>query len=358
MKRKMISLLLVLCMLVSLMPTFSITASAAEEPDYLTFTGTEEFTLFITESSRCVITGTWASDNTMNASWKSGTLEYSTDGENWTNVTAAPQETHTRYQNSKKTVTATGYVIPSGSQKVLYLRGTGIQTVISSDYEFYYNQDRYNLNWELTPATETGTVAASGNIMTLLDYNDPDNAVMDEYCFYSLFRGFTALTAAPELPATELSKGCYRNMFDGCTSLTAAPELSSTELAVGCYSSMFEESGLTTAPELPAKIMQEDCYFGMFEGCSYLKEAPELPATQLADSCYANMFVDCYSLQKAPDLPAIEIPYDAYDCMFCYCIALQEPPEIAAEKVASLEDGGCEMLKYGIRESIPTGWAM
>ena len=48
------------------------------------------------------------------------------------------------------------------------------------------------------------------------------------------------LTAAPELPATELAEECYRRMFAGCTNLTAAPELPATELAESCYSGMFD----------------------------------------------------------------------------------------------------------------------
>ena len=34
-----------------------------------------------------------------------------------------------------------------------------------------------------------------------------------------MFNGCTSLTAAPELPATTLTKDCYYAMFSGCTSL-------------------------------------------------------------------------------------------------------------------------------------------
>ena len=34
-----------------------------------------------------------------------------------------------------------------------------------------------------------------------------------------MFNGCTALTTAPELPATTLANSCYQNMFSGCYNL-------------------------------------------------------------------------------------------------------------------------------------------
>jgi hypothetical protein len=50
-----------------------------------------------------------------------------------------------------------------------------------------------------------------------------------------MFSGCSALTTAPELPATELADNCYSYMFSGCTSLTQSPELPATKLASSCY---------------------------------------------------------------------------------------------------------------------------
>jgi hypothetical protein len=54
-----------------------------------------------------------------------------------------------------------------------------------------------------------------------------------------MFKGCTALTTAPELPATTLTNFCYESMFENCTSLTTAPELPATELWRGEYIKMF-----------------------------------------------------------------------------------------------------------------------
>ena len=81
----------------------------------------------------------------------------------------------------------------------------------------------------------TGSIAASGNIMSLLNFSD----TLPEFAFYSLFKRCTSLVQAPELPATTLALKCYDNMFNGCSSLTEAPELPATTLARNCYAFMF-----------------------------------------------------------------------------------------------------------------------
>jgi hypothetical protein len=59
----------------------------------------------------------------------------------------------------------------------------------------------------------TGKIAASGNIMTLTDGDDPGISLEGkEYCFKSLFSGCNNLIKAPELPATILANNCYMDM--------------------------------------------------------------------------------------------------------------------------------------------------
>ncbi len=117
----------------------------------------------------------------------------------------------------------------------------------------------------------TGSIAASGNIMSLLDKTCKSVIIPNNYCFYGLFDECDVLTAAPELPATTLAEGCYDGMFNKCTNLTVAPELPAITLTPSCYASMFSNcEKLTAAPELPAETLVEDCYFGMFLNCHNL----------------------------------------------------------------------------------------
>jgi len=206
-------------------------------------------------------------------------------------------------------------------------------------------------------------VAASGDILTLVDYENHKNADTSEAGFCAMFTECTVLTSAPELtvtnmrdncycymfygctnlkeapalPATTLSYECYRQMFMGCTGLEKAPELPATALAYRCYQEMFLGcTSLEKAPELPATTLAQECYDGMFSGCTGLTEAPALPATALADICYQEMFLGCTSLEKAPELPATTLAYRCYNQMFFGCTGLTEAPALPA---TTLVDG-------------------
>ena len=137
----------------------------------------------------------------------------------------------------------------------------------------------------------TGKISASGNIMSLLydDNFERKLTIPCNYCFYRMFYGCTALTTAPELPATTPASYCYLGMFQNCT-------------------------GLTTAPELPAIILASYCYQYMFYGCTSLTTAPDLPATTLANYCYSYMFNGCKKLNSitciATDISATNCTYN------------------------------------------------
>lgn len=190
---------------------------------------------------------------------------------------------------------------------------------------FSYNGMKYS------KFTMTGSIAASGNIQTLLSQNG-DRMDVPMYCYMNLFNGCTSLTTAPSLPATTLASYCYTSMFEGCTSLIEAPELPSTTIAPSCYSAMFRDcTSLTTTPALPATTLASSCYGSMFDGCTSLTTALELPATTLASRCYASMFTGCTSLTVAPTvLPATTLATYCYQLMFRSCSALTVAPELPA----------------------------
>lgn len=200
-------------------------------------------------------------------------------------------------------------------------------------------------------------VACSGDIRTLVDYENYRSISTEKVSFYNLFRDCTVLTSAPDLPATTLAGACYSHMFAGCTSLVKAPRLPATTLSDECYQRMFMGctslteapvlpakkvlnfsyagmfrgcTSLTTAPELPANTLGRYCYNSMFYECTSLTTAPELPATVMKDYCYESMFSGCTSLVKAPKLPAYTLAADCYDSMFEGCTSLTQAPELPA----------------------------
>ena len=178
-------------------------------------------------------------------------------------------------------------------------------------------------------------VACTGDIRTLLDYENYENVATWSARFCSLFNGCTQLTAAPELPAEKLAAYCYANMFRECTSLEKAPDLPAMTLAPNCYQWMFYGcKKLNEAPKLEAKSLERACYNGMFYGCTSLTTAPDLPATKLAISCYANMFNKCSKLETGPkELPATELKENCYNNMFGSCTSLNTVPELPVSKL-------------------------
>ena len=178
-------------------------------------------------------------------------------------------------------------------------------------------------------------VACTGDIRTLLDYENYENVETWHAKFCSLFNGCTQLTAAPELPAEILAVYCYANMFRGCTSLEKAPDLPAMTLAPNCYQWMFYGYiKLKEAPKLEARSLEEACYNGMFYGCTSLTTAPDLPATKLAISCYTSMFNKCSNLETGPkELPATELKENCYNNMFGSCTSLNTVPKLPVSKL-------------------------
>ena len=218
--------------------------------------------------------------------------------------------------------------------------------------------------------TKNSLVDCTGDIRTLIDYENyadvstddakfcflfyqntqlrtapslPATALAD-YCYREMFAGCSALIEAPALPATTLANNCYLQMFSGCTSLTEAPELPATTLAESCYNQMFSRcTQLTKAPELPATTLANNCYGSMFQNCTALTQAPKLPATTLKDGCYSQMFNSCTQLTQAPKLSATTLAKSCYNQMFSRCTQLTQAPELPATTLDSY--CYCEMFK-------------
>jgi len=227
----------------------------------------------------------------------------------------------------------------------------------------------------------TGKIAASGDVTSLTNGVGGDAALTIDNCYNRLFMDCSALTQAPNLPSTTLSKGCYQyifasctslpagpetlpaeilpescynGMFYGCTALTSAPVICGTTLNQGCCGYMFYGCKVLNLPEgyqLPAETMAKSCYNEMFEQCHALTRLPVLKATTLAESCFFGMFRDCKGLVTVPAdyLPVTVLVKDCYDRMFYNCTALTKTPALPAtdlaEKCYANMFVGCSALK-------------
>ena len=232
---------------------------------YVTFTAEKPQTFKMTEYEGYKISG----------------LEYSVNNGDWTTLKA-------------------GTGVPfGGSNGNLRLRGTNLNgTSVPGQYS-------------TITFTETNVpVACTGDIRTLLDWDNYTTVNTENARFNYLFNNCSVLTSAPELPATSLAYNCYHCMFLGCTNLKSAPKLPAPTLTTGCYFGMFSMcTNLKTAPELPAKALAYQCYDSMFSGCKNLKTA-ELSIEFLDRDCCSQMFKDCTNLSSVTMLaPSKEITF-------------------------------------------------
>ena len=175
-------------------------------------------------------------------------------------------------------------------------------------------KDDYKACWYRIIFGNATPVECTGDIRTLVDWENYATASTAEARFCQLFYYCTALTTAPELPATTLAEYCYEGMFYDCYALTTAPELPATTLAEHCYECMFHScASLTTAPELPATTLAKYCYNGMFHSCHALTTTPVLPATTLAEACYYDMFNNCSNLSS---ITMLATDISATNCLY------------------------------------------
>ena len=230
----------------------SITGGAAKLVPYVTFSAAseQEFNM------------------TFNGSFKLGTdeyFEYSVGGGNWTRFTA--------------TVSGVAF---GGDKGNLRLRGksskgTGLPGPYYSTISFSNDEP----------------VKCTGDIRTLINYDDYSSDGTNEALFCSLFENCSQLTSAPELPATKLSQFCYFKMFQRCTALETAPALPAETLADYCYANMFYGcKALETAPALNATTLKGACYQNMFYGCTKLSSVTMLATDVSGDQCLDNWLTD------------------------------------------------------------------
>ena len=143
---------------------------------------------------------------------------------------------------------------------------------------------------------------------------------LSEYCYYSMFKGCSAIVTSPNLPAQTMKDFCYGSMFESCTKLFDAPKLTALNLAKSCYRRMFAYCrAMYYAPELPANDLADSCYYQMFAWSDNLGAPPELPATTLTNYCYYWMFYGNTRLLTAPELPAITLAPYCYEGIFDAC---------------------------------------
>lgn len=227
---------------------------ALERPDYLTFTA-DAYQYF-----RMACTGEYELSG----------LEYSVNFEEWKKYTSGTSVTF------------------GGKYGDLRLRGTNVTGTAE-------NEKKY----ATISLSRDVKVKCTGDIRTLLDYNDYKNVNTSNARFCYLFYKCNVLTSVPKLPAKDLADRCYHNMFAECTAIEKAPELPATKLKEYCYYCMFDGcTALTEVPDLPAEDLPEQCYHWMFLGCKELVKGPKISAATISQYSCNGMFSSCAKLSS------------------------------------------------------------
>ena len=111
----------------------------------------------------------------------------------------------------------------TGGAWATYTIGTEITLASAGDY-IKFRGDNNTFSTTLNDYYQfsmSGTIGASGNVMSLVDSTCKSLTIPGDYCFRFLFAYCTSLTTAPALPATTLATQCYSCMFNGCTKLSS-----------------------------------------------------------------------------------------------------------------------------------------
>ena len=170
---------------------------------------------------------------------------------------ASAGSTVTLNKKGLPTVSGLQYRVGTSGDWSPYTVGTSLTLAAVGDaVQFRNTQDTLSSTTsQYVKFAMTGSVAASGNIMSMLNWRED----CPQYCFAIMFSGCTALTQAPALPATTLTINCYYYMFNGCSSLTQAPALPATTLTSGCYYYMFSGCTALTEIEVSLSAWKETC---------------------------------------------------------------------------------------------------
>ena len=104
----------------------------------------------------------------------------------------------------------------------VFTPGTTTITLVNVGDKVYFRGDNTTVSESTSRYYKfvmSGTIEASGNIMSLLDKTCQSTTISNSYCYNYMFLFCTSLNTAPALPATTLGNSCYSYMFYGCTSL-------------------------------------------------------------------------------------------------------------------------------------------
>lgn len=235
----------------------------------------------------------------------------------------------------------TGNTISLNEGDELRMRAATVNNALAANSNNYHN------------FVMTGKVAASGDVMSMLDSTLHAKILQGNNAMSSLFRGCTALITAPRLGVSGFyGTGACERMYQDCTALVSAPAFEITQCGYLCLNNMFRGcTALVSAPAINAGLAY-GCYTSMFNGCTALIDASGITLNgELQSACFYQMFKDCTSLLHLPSfsVTTTDVPAYALEGMFQGCTALIDARAMSIHgNILDARDifQGCTALKY------------
>lgn len=305
MKKKIFSILLSLCMVITMVPFMAFNSFATDPIDYFYIKNEENGFLSI----QFLKHGAQNLPDDVHLQWTTN------PSGSWTDLTITKNSGNTNVTS-----------VNNKGDKVYFRCGN--DSGVYSNHQLSKQMDG-SIMFKIM-----GKFSAGGDIRSLV--TNPNSPTLDgttslgDYAFYGLF--FTShniVSFDSDLSTSTVGNYAYSHMFIDCENLKKAPNINANTLGEGACERMFYEcTSLENAPNLPTTNLDEFCYEDMFNECTSLKTPPALPAPEVPYCAYHCMFKKCTDLEYIPELPALQTGEGAYDGMFSFCTQFK----ICAEK--------------------------
>ena len=234
----------------------------------------------------------------------------------------------------------TGNTISLNEGDELRMRAATVNNALAANNNNYHN------------FVMTGSVSASGVVMSLLDSTLHSKVLQGNSTLNSLFKNCTSLVSAPRFGFYRFGgSGACHSMFSGCTGLVDVPTFDIQAFGYQSCASMFKGcTSLVNAPIIDATIAH-NCCGNMFEGCTSLVNAGGITLRgETAGYDFASMFKNCSSLKIIPHFNVDYVTINSiFDSTFEGCTSLVDASGLTIqEQNGTLRNAffGCSSLIY------------
>lgn len=272
-----------------------------------------------------------------------------------------------------------GSIVPSGTPQ--YIRVNGSNPSVGTIIRLYRPETTACCfgdggdNGSYIRIHGTAETKVSGNMASLIGFNETIPAACFRYMFYS---GNIVDASELELPWTTLSEWCFGRMFNN-TKLIEPPYLPATTLADSCYRLMFRNcTALKKICRMACKNLVFASHYGMYQLCTALEKVTIPLFDTYANQALAFMFNGCSGLKElVVECPEVLSTQHMFYCLAGSCMNLERftclaksstanctqswlgnDASYAAENATFIKHPDATFWTTDSTSGIPTGWTV